>query len=151
MRQINPNGFQPLMLLYIWYLSCCNKYLWLDLTWGPRKCAGWPLHNLDPKSRLWRWSRKIACLPDKVRTTNLIAIQLGSYIPIVMLITWLDFGEIILETFFGYRFFPKISDVFFQGQTLSCPYLRNGPLARYAKLRMRMRRECRERFPRHRR
>ena len=27
----------------------------------------------------------------------------------------------------------------------------NGPLARYAKLRVRMRRECRERFPRHRR
>ena len=26
-----------------------------------------------------------------------------------------------------------------------------GPLARYAKLRVRMRRECRERFPRHRR
>ena len=25
----------------------------------------------------------------------------------------------------------------------------NGPLARYAKLRVRMRRECRERFPRH--
>ena len=27
---------------------------------------------------------------------------------------------------------------------------RNGPLARYVKLRVRMRRECRERFPRHR-
>ena len=27
----------------------------------------------------------------------------------------------------------------------------HGPLARYAKLRVRMRRECRERFPRHRR
>ena len=27
----------------------------------------------------------------------------------------------------------------------------NGPLARYAKLRVRMRRECRERFPRDRR
>ena len=31
----------------------------------------------------------------------------------------------------------------------SIPY--HGPLARYAKSRVRMRRECRERFPRHRR
>ena len=30
-------------------------------------------------------------------------------------------------------------------------YLWHGPLARYVKLRVRMRRECRERFPRHRR
>ena len=29
--------------------------------------------------------------------------------------------------------------------------LQHGPLARYAKLRVRMRRECRERFPHHRR
>ena len=28
--------------------------------------------------------------------------------------------------------------------------LHNGPLAKYVKLRVRMRRECRERFPRHR-
>ena len=29
------------------------------------------------------------------------------------------------------------------------PWCRNGPLARYANLRVRMRRKCRERFPRH--
>ena len=33
----------------------------------------------------------------------------------------------------------------------SCISARHGPLARYVKLRVRMRRECRERFPRHRR
>ena len=36
-----------------------------------------------------------------------------------------DFGEVLLETFFG-NFSLKISEVFFQGQTLFWPYLRNG-------------------------
>ena len=39
-----------------------------------------------------------------------------------MVITWLDFGE---NCYFGKSSF-KISDVFFQGQTLFWPYLRNG-------------------------
>ena len=44
--------------------------------------------------------------------------------------------KVLLETFILY---------------LELPLSRtHGPLARYAKLRMRMRRECRERFPRHR-
>ena len=37
--------------------------------------------------------------------------MLGSYIPLVMLITWLDFGEILFVTIFG-EFSLKISDVF---------------------------------------
>ena len=45
--------------------------------------------------------QKFACLQDKVRTTQLIITKLGSYIPLVMLITWL-------------------------GQTLYWTYLRNG-------------------------
>ena len=35
-------------------------------------------------------------------------------------------------------------------RTIAPDYCPHGPLARYAKLRVRMRRECRERFPRHR-
>ena len=41
-----------------------------------------------------------------------------------MVITWLDFGEILLKTYFG-KFFLKILNVFFHCQTLFWPYLRN--------------------------
>ena len=44
--------------------------------------------------------QKFACLHDKVRTTHPITTQLGSYISLVMFITWLDFGEILLEKLF---------------------------------------------------
>ena len=62
---------------------------------------------------------KCPCQGDKVRTTKLISTQLGSYIHIVMLITY----EILVKLHWK-RFlrgiFPKISDVYFQGQTLYC-------------------------------
>ena len=44
--------------------------------------------------------QKFACLQDKMRTTQPITTKLGSHIPLVMPITWLDFGQILLETFF---------------------------------------------------
>ena len=70
---------------------------------------------------------KFACLQDKVRTTQPITTKLGSDIPLVMPITWLDFGWILLETlFFFAKFSLKISDVFFQGQTLYWTFLRYG-------------------------
>ena len=65
------------------------------------------------------------CQQDKVRTTQPISTKLGSYNPLVMHITWLDFGGILLETFFA-KFSLKILDVFFQGQTLYWTYLKNG-------------------------
>ena len=48
--------------------------------------------------------------------------------PLIMLITWLDFGEILLEIWGVGRaiFFIKISNVFLEGQTFYWPYLRNG-------------------------
>ena len=42
-----------------------------------------------------------------------------------MVITWLDSGAVFKNWYFG-KFSFKISDVFFQGQTLFWPYLRNG-------------------------
>ena len=36
--------------------------------------------------------QKFACLQDKMRTTQSITTKLNSYIPLVMLITWLDLG-----------------------------------------------------------
>ena len=32
MRQINPNGFQS-VLFYVWLWFCCNKHLWVELSW----------------------------------------------------------------------------------------------------------------------
>ena len=45
--------------------------------------------------------QKFACLQDKVTTsiTQPITSKLGNYVPLVMLITWLDFGGFLLETF----------------------------------------------------
>ena len=70
--------------------------------------------------------QKFAFLQDKVRTTQPIAKNHDSYIPLVMLITWLDFGGILLKTPFLPNFVLKILDVFFQGQALYWTYLRNG-------------------------
>ena len=88
---------------------------------GLGKCTGWPFCDLDPRSRLWHWCKqKFACLQDKVRTTQPITTKLGSYIPLVMFITW-------LEEFFGKLFLPNfLWKLFSQGQTLYWTYLRNG-------------------------
>ena len=53
--------------------------------------------------------QKFACLQDKVRTTQLITTNLGNNIPLVMLITWLDFRGILLETLF---FLPNFLWIF---------------------------------------
>ena len=74
----------------------------------------------------WPWQTKFACLQDKVRTTQPITTKHGSYIPLVMLTTWLDFGGILVKTLFFAKLSLKISDVSFQGQTLYWTYLRNG-------------------------
>ena len=58
--------------------------------------------------------QKCACLQDKVRTTQSITTKLGSYIPLVMLITWLDFGGILLEPFSLPIFKKKIRMCFFK-------------------------------------
>ena len=40
-----------------------------------------------------------ACLRDKVRTTRWITTKHGSFIALVMVINWLDFGEVLFDTF----------------------------------------------------
>ena len=47
-------------------------------------------------------------------------------IPLFMFRTWLDFGEILLETGFFWRIFFRNFGGVFQGQTSFWPYLRNG-------------------------
>ena len=52
----------------------------------------WPFgHSCDIDKQ------KIVCLQDEARTTQAITTKLGSYIPLVMLITWLYLGGILLE------------------------------------------------------
>ena len=58
--------------------------------------------------------QKFACLQDKVRTTQQITTKLGSYIPLVMLITWLDIGGILLEILFLPNFLRKFRMCFFK-------------------------------------
>ena len=56
---------------------------------------------------------KFACLQDKVRTTQPITTKLGSYIPLVMVITWLDFGGILWEILVLANFLRKFWMCFF--------------------------------------
>ena len=55
-------------------------------------------HNLNPRSWLWHRSQKIACMHDKGRTTHSNTTRRGSFIALVMVITWLDFGVDLLKT-----------------------------------------------------
>ena len=61
-------------------------------------------------------SEKFACLHDQVKTTHLMTTNLGNCIPLVMLVTWLNFGEILFETFCC-NFFFKFSNVFSRSYT----------------------------------
>ena len=67
--------------------------------------------------------QKFACLRNKERTTHRITTKHGSFIALVMVITL--FGVVLMETFILASFFFN-SVVFFQGQTIFCPYLGNG-------------------------
>ena len=48
---------------------------------------------------------KFVCLHDNVKTSYPITEKLGSYILLVIIISWLDFGEILLEAYFGVQIF----------------------------------------------
>ena len=58
--------------------------------------------------------QKFVCLQDKVRTTQPITNKLGSYICLVMVITWLDYGGMLLETLVLPNFLRKIWMCFFK-------------------------------------
>ena len=89
------------------------------------KCTGWPFYDLDPRSVLWHRLAKICCLRDKLKTTRRIITKHSSVIALVVVITWLDFGEVLWETLILANCLKKFWCVF-QGQTLFWSYLRNG-------------------------
>ena len=93
---------------------------------GLGKCTGWPLHDLDPRSRLWHRLAKI-CLSarlsenhssDHYKTWQLYCSSHGYYL--------IRFWRSSVWNFYFGKFSLKILDVSFQGQTLFWPYLRNG-------------------------
>ena len=93
---------------------------------GLGKCTGWTFPDLDPRSRLWRRLAKI-CLSarlsenhslDHYKVWQLCCPSHGYY----LIRFWRNSVE---NCYFG-KFSLKLSDVFFQGQTLFWPYLRNG-------------------------
>ena len=69
--------------------------------------------------------QKFAFLQDKVRTTQPITTKLGSYIPLVMVITLLDFEGILLKTLILQNFLQKFRMCFFKVKHY-WKYLRNG-------------------------
>ena len=89
----------------------CGKMYWVTLTQG---------HGCDIDKQ------KLACLLDKVITTQPITTKLGSYISLVMVITWLDFGGILFETFFFANIFFENFGCFFKVKHCYWTYLRNG-------------------------
>ena len=72
--------------LNLWYLARriygSGEMYWMTLTQGHSRGVDY---------------QKCACLHDKVRTTHLITTNQGSFVALVMVITWLDFGEILLK------------------------------------------------------
>ena len=76
------------------------------------KCTGWHFGDPDPRSRLWHWKKKFACLQDKVRTTQPITTKLGSNISLVMPITWLYLEEFCWKLFFCQIFLENFGCVF---------------------------------------
>ena len=82
---------------------------------GLRKCNGWPFRDLDPRSWLWHRLAKI-CL--SVRTTHRITSKHSSFIALVMVITWSDVGEGLLNTFILTNFFKNFGCVFSRSNTI---------------------------------
>ena len=93
---------------------------------GLGNCTGWPFHDLDPRSWLWHPLAKM-CLSawlsenhasDHYKTWQHCCPSHGDYL--------IRFWRNSVENCYFCKFSLKISDVFFQGQTLFWPYLRNG-------------------------
>ena len=80
----------------IWVWGNVLDDIFLTLTQG----HGWGIH-----------SQKFACLQDLVRTTHWITIKSGNVVALVMVITWLDFGVILLKTV-GKFSFKKVKHYF---------------------------------------
>ena len=85
---------------------------------GLWKCTGWPVHDLDPRSRLWHRLEKNACLRDEVRTTHRITTKHCSFIAPTIVITWLDLEKFYWKLLFWQIFFKNFGCVFSRSNTI---------------------------------
>ena len=123
--------------LCLYICRCCSNFcfshqncfrltliIWDSESKGLGKGTGWPFCDLDPKSQLWHWLTDICLSAWWSDTTHPTTTELDGNIPLIMLIIWLNFGGILIETFFWHYFKNHGQD--FCRQTLNWPYLRNG-------------------------
>ena len=82
------------------------------------KCTGWPVRNPDPRSWLWHRLAKNSCLRDKVAIFNRITTKRGSFVYLVIVITWLDFRKTLLITFILANFLQKFRMCFSRSNTI---------------------------------
>ena len=101
---LTPKPFElDLRYLVQWKYRSGKMYLWVTLTQG---------HGCDLDKQ------KFACLQDKMTTTLLITTKLGSYIALVMAITWLDFAGTLLKILFLPNFRRNFGCVLSRSNTL---------------------------------
>ena len=77
---------------------------------GLGKCPGWPFHDLDPRSRLWHQLVTI-CLS---KNTHWITTKYGSFVALIMFVSWLHFREVLLETVILANFLQNVQMSFFK-------------------------------------
>ena len=111
--------------------SIHNRYRQIPyLDWLSHPNVGWLYVLDDPSVTLTQGhgcdidKQKFACLQGKVKTTQPITAKLSSDIPLVMIITWLDFWGNLLETIILPNFLRKFWMCFFKVKH-SRTYLRN--------------------------
>ena len=119
----------------VWlFTSSGSGFAWVNKH-APVSCSGWNccdernFNHLCEASQKWEDDlsvtltqahdcgidkQKFACLQDKVRTTQPITTKLGSYITLGRLITWLDFGGILLKFYVLPNFLWKFWMCFFK-------------------------------------
>ena len=104
---------KPLKLIssnHTWLTYWCGKIFWHPFRWPSEA------------------ERNLPCTRGKVRTAHPIATKLGRYIPLIMVSTWLNFGEILQKKFFC-EFLRKILNPFSPVELYICHFLRMvGPI-----------------------
>ena len=104
---------EPMLIIIItwgWLSYTCRGWLYFlsSFLLHPRWRPQWLLLVMSESQglNLRYLGQYFACLHDKARTTHPITTK-HRYIPMLMFITWLNFGGILLEFFFIWIFFSK--------------------------------------------
>ena len=93
---------------------CETLHIWDKEYIGLGKCIGWPFLDLDPWSPLWHWLRKKCLSSLASEKHSSIHCKTWQLYPLIMLITWLDFGSNSAGNVFLANFLLKIRMCFFK-------------------------------------